>query len=60
MTIASPRQPEGAAQGARRLWQLWTWVSRCDASGCDERPVHLGWCARHTPADDPAPDEYWG
>ena len=22
--------------------------------------MHLGWCARHTSAYDPAPDEYWG
>lgn len=63
MTITSPRRPEGAAQGAqvaRRLRQLWVWLSRCDAPGCDERPVHLGWCAQHAPADDPRPDEYWG
>lgn len=60
MTIAS-RQPDGRAQGTpSRLEQLWTWLTRCDEEGCRERPVHLGWCARHAPAYDPEPDEYWG
>ena len=61
MTIASPRQPEGPAQGRPfRLERLWEWLTRCEADGCRERPVHLGWCARHALAYDPAPDEYWG
>jgi hypothetical protein len=61
MTIASPRQPNGPARGGSRgLRQLWAWLTWCAAEGCQERPVHLGWCARHAPAYDPAPDEYWG
>jgi hypothetical protein len=60
MTIAS-RQPNGRAQGGPyRLEQLWAWLTRCDAEGCRERPVHLGWCDLHAPAYDPGPDEYWG
>lgn len=61
MTIAWPRQPEGPTQyGSLWLRQLWKWLSRCDVEGCEERPVHMGWCARHTPVDDRTPDEYWG
>lgn len=39
---------------------MWARLTRCDAEGCQERAVHLGWCARHAPAYDPGPDEYWG
>ncbi|HLU55992.1 MAG TPA: hypothetical protein VKZ81_11070 [Pseudonocardia sp.] len=61
MTITSPWQPSGSAQsGPERLKALWKWLTTCDAEGCAERPVHLGWCARHAPAYDPGPDEYWG
>jgi hypothetical protein len=61
MTIASPRQPNGwLSGGPRGVTRLWVWLSRCEAQGCAERPVHLGWCAEHTPAYTPAPDEYWG
>jgi hypothetical protein len=61
MTITSPRQSHGPAQsGPDRLRELWAWLTRCEADGCRERPVHLGWCARHAPAYDPGPDEYWG
>jgi hypothetical protein len=61
MTIASPPQPEVPASGVPdRARQLWAWLTRCDAAGCAERPVQLGRCARHAPAYDPEPDEYWG
>ena len=40
--------------------RLWTWLATCAEDGCHNRPVHLGWCSEHTPADDPGPDEYWG
>ena len=61
MTIASQRQPNGSAQGRFvTLKRLWARLTRCEAEGCEERPVHLGWCARHAPEYHPAPDEYWG
>lgn len=64
MTIASPRQPNvpacGRPDALRGLRGVWARLTRCDAEGCQERAVHLGWCARHAPAYDPGPDEYWG
>jgi hypothetical protein len=61
MTIASPRQPNGPMKGrSRGLTRLWARLTRCEMEGCDERPVHLGWCAHHAPEYNPAPDEYWG
>jgi hypothetical protein len=61
MTIASARQPDVPARsGLDALRALWVRLTRCDAEGCGERPVHLGWCAAHAPAYDPGPDEYWG
>jgi hypothetical protein len=61
MTITSPRQPDVPARsGLDALRGLWVRLTRCDAEGCGERPVHLGWCAAHAPAYDPGPDEYWG
>lgn len=61
MTIASPRQGGEPVEGAPVLvTRFWAWLTRCAADGCDERPVHLGWCAAHAPAYEPAPDEYWG
>lgn len=61
MTIASQRQPNGSEQGwLVALKRLWARLTRCEAVGCEERPVHLGWCAQHAPEYCPAPDEYWG
>lgn len=40
--------------------RLWRWLTTCDEPGCDEHPVHLGWCAVHAPPYEPGPDEYWG
>jgi hypothetical protein len=61
MTIASRRQLNGPAQGwLVALKLLWARLTRCEAEGCEERPVHLGWCAQHAPEYCPAPDEYWG
>jgi hypothetical protein len=61
MTIASQRQPNGSAQGALvGLKRLWARLTMCEVEGCEDRPVHLGWCARHAPDYNPAPDEYWG
>jgi hypothetical protein len=61
MTIASQRQLNGPAQGwLVALKRLWARLSMCEAEGCEERPLHLGWCARHAPEYNPAPDEYWG
>ncbi len=61
MTIASQRQLNGPAQGwLVALKRLWARLTMCEAEGCEERPVHLGWCAQHAPEYCPAPDEYWG
>ncbi len=61
MAIASPAQPNGPTHGKRLgLTGLWARLTRCETEGCEERPVHLGWCALHAPEYAPAPDEYWG
>ncbi len=61
MTIASPAQPNGATQGRPiGLRRLRAWLTRCEMESCEERAVHLGWCALHAPEYNPGPDEYWG
>jgi hypothetical protein len=47
-------------RGTSLLAKSWLWLTTCAEGGCSNRPVYLGWCSEHGPADDPGRDEYWG